>query len=735
MEEQVFTAETLLSLNSYPESTIEAILRAGDFRRFRKEKISFASYPRVNKVAEKIDQELLDEAIRAIEKYLKNNPPELLSKIILIISNAVEQGLDINAKNKNGRALIHELVLKLPDYLVWLRFPHSVPDDIFAFLESFNEVTVDWNVRDKDGNSVLHYIAQHSSSDEFSVSAKGRFAQHFVNVCKGDPVAVNKKGQIPSDCMRGNEDHIKRYIKNYLEADIFFFDRELAAIRSASRFSIFSNGPIRADLIARFDCREWTHLFVGDRFPFLTRSRMINFLWTVDEYFDEADIKKMLFTEIKRNGEEDATVFFDVLLEYGDILQHYPRIINVLYSEAIVRLKPNKGCFVEHQMYCVKKVHNLAQTQKETHAGANFVAALIAFIEKDLWFVVAEDKKWIDPSGDILRLLNDLSYEEIRNLLLKTDSQGNALVSYLKNKNIAWLDYVRSPDVLDFLCSKNISIDFGVLEESSRGGNPLHRACNENLVGLVRYFVQTKNANVNARGVLGETPLHLASRTHNLELAVFLVNHGADVNSETSLANCNQELQDLGFFVAQFASGISFPRTPLEEIEWEKLNPEQIRQWKEFLEPKMGIRLEDLSVVRNLGLTIKEFSKLPDALRKKIIENFEQVKDLVLISTMPLKILIHFDTTPDKRLLINFIDLVLQKEPRAEIKKAVDDLVVRVRQLGRHAEIFGMMRNRGTPFWAAMPRDVAVMIATFARPDGIPSDAARVIANKIIPKK
>ena len=80
-----------------------------------------------------------------------------------------------------------------------------------------------------------------------------------------------------------------------------------------------------------------------------------------------------------------------------------------------------------------------------------------------------EDKKWnyclSNYPENAMSLLNELSYEEIRDILLKTDSEGNSLVSYLAKKNIAWLDYVRSPDVVDFLCAKNVVIDFNVLQQ------------------------------------------------------------------------------------------------------------------------------------------------------------------------------------------------------------------------------------------------------------------------------
>lgn len=64
------------------------------------------------------------------------------------------------------------------------------------------------------------------------------------------------------------------------------------------------------------------------------------------------------------------------------------------------------------------------------------------------------------------------------------------------------------------------------------GYTPLHRACYNNFLDIVKLLLQYK-ANPNAKTNMGWTPLHSSCKWSNAECASLLLQHGADVNAQS----------------------------------------------------------------------------------------------------------------------------------------------------------------------------------------------------------
>jgi len=66
------------------------------------------------------------------------------------------------------------------------------------------------------------------------------------------------------------------------------------------------------------------------------------------------------------------------------------------------------------------------------------------------------------------------------------------------------------------------------------GKTILHEAARSSNLELVRYLIEKRGADVNARTNLGETVLHFAARNGSLELVRYLIGRGSDVNAITN---------------------------------------------------------------------------------------------------------------------------------------------------------------------------------------------------------
>jgi ankyrin repeat protein len=66
----------------------------------------------------------------------------------------------------------------------------------------------------------------------------------------------------------------------------------------------------------------------------------------------------------------------------------------------------------------------------------------------------------------------------------------------------------------------------------SDGNNCLHEACAGGHLKTVKYLIESRGANIEAKGEFGQTPLLRAVVQEKLEILKYLLERGADFNAE-----------------------------------------------------------------------------------------------------------------------------------------------------------------------------------------------------------
>lgn len=115
--------------------------------------------------------------------------------------------------------------------------------------------------------------------------------------------------------------------------------------------------------------------------------------------------------------------------------------------------------------------------------------------------------------------------------------------------------------ILFFLLRKYIAFIFQICEiliekgadiniEDFRGYTPLHIAASKGILSIVKFLVDRNDTNIDVRNIFGCTPLHLACEEHKGEVAVLLVEHGANIKiknmyNKTPIDLCSSQLATL----------------------------------------------------------------------------------------------------------------------------------------------------------------------------------------------
>jgi len=73
------------------------------------------------------------------------------------------------------------------------------------------------------------------------------------------------------------------------------------------------------------------------------------------------------------------------------------------------------------------------------------------------------------------------------------------------------------------------------------GRTALHLAAHKNFCGIISKLIDDGNAQVNARDIFGETPLHIAAQSNQGAAAELLLRKGADVNATSQARELNQQ--------------------------------------------------------------------------------------------------------------------------------------------------------------------------------------------------
>lgn len=134
--------------------------------------------------------------------------------------------------------------------------------------------------------------------------------------------------------------------------------------------------------------------------------------------------------------------------------------------------------------------------------------------------------------GDIDAILNILhSFSSGKQLLTIKDSLGDTpLHKFLKQKEL-FSDTIFAELYFDRRIFANLidTPNFDINTNNKLGQSPLHIACQSGNIEAVVSLIN-HNANINTTNELGESPLHIACQYGNIEAAMLLIRNGANIN-------------------------------------------------------------------------------------------------------------------------------------------------------------------------------------------------------------
>jgi ankyrin repeat protein len=260
---------------------------------------------------------------------------------------------------------------------------------------------------------------------------------------------------------------------------------------------------------------------------------------------DENTVRRLIEVEglsVKTTNQEDATVAH-IAVRYGHlnivkylIQKDESLLTDVDYSgNTILYLAVEKG-YLDIVEYLVE-IHGQDVAQRNdflyrctpVHIAARYghLSVLRYLVEKKNGDVDATNE--LKQTPVFLAAIN--KHLDVVKYLIES-RKANATVVDHRNHNLLFVAVDENNMMLMKYLLDERKTQFDVNWRDIHGTTLVHRAALLNHLDCLAYLVETKHADVNAPDDANRTPLHSAARNNNYQICKYLVEHGANVNTE-----------------------------------------------------------------------------------------------------------------------------------------------------------------------------------------------------------